>query len=129
MGINDEAKDVVPDNAGESAGEAGQGGGGMKDKAGDVAGTIKDKAGDVAGTIKVKAGDVAGTIKQKAQGVAQNLDHKAEELSQKDGVVGKVAGAAHTVLEKVGGDDVKADATADPSLAVRETKDGTGSSI
>ena len=54
--------------------------------------------------LKDKAVDVASTVKDKAQGVAQKLDDKAEEMSQKEAIVGKAAGVAHTVLDKIDGD-------------------------
>ncbi len=50
------------------------------------------------------SGKNAGQAKGKAQDVAKKLDAKAEELSRKDGAVGKVAGKAHEVLDKVDGD-------------------------
>jgi hypothetical protein len=123
MGFIDKAKDALPDSVDDA----------------------KSKAGD----LKGKAADVAGTVKDKAQGVAQKLDDKAEEMSQKDGVVGKVAGAAHTVLDKIDGDAtpgaagesvsggvdpagdaaMAADVAASPSEAIRDTRDASGTSI
>jgi hypothetical protein len=101
----------------------------------------KDAMPESLDELKGKAGDVAGTVKDKAQVVAQKLDGKAEEMSKKDGVVGKVAGAAHTVLDKIAGEEKVADHAADTaghvtdavqddaSEAVRTTDDATGSAI
>src|SRR5690348_10662317 len=78
------------------------------DQTKDKVAASKDKAAELAGTVKDKAVDIAGTVKAKAQDVAQKLDDKAEEMSTKDGIVGKAAGVAHTVLDKIDGDDAKA---------------------
>lgn len=43
-------------------------------------------------------------LKAKAQDVARKADAKAEELSRRNGAVGKVAGKAHEVIDKVDGD-------------------------
>lgn len=50
------------------------------------------------------SGKNADQAKGKARDVAKKLDAKAEEMSHKDGAVGKVAGKAHEVLDKVDGD-------------------------
>ena len=52
-----------------------------------------------------KAKDMAEKATDAVKEVASKLDDKAEELSAKDGIIGKIAGQAHSVLDKVDGDD------------------------
>ena len=60
----------------------------------------KDEAGGLVDKIKEKVSDAA----EKAQDLLAKADDKAEEASEKEGFVGKVAGAAHKVLDKIDGD-------------------------
>ncbi len=66
---------------------------------------MKDKAGDLAD----KAKDAVSGIDDKAKDLAGKLDDKAEDAADKGGLLGKVAGAAHNVLDKIDGDDVPAE--------------------
>ncbi|MGE0881174.1 MAG: CsbD family protein [Acidimicrobiia bacterium] len=51
-----------------------------------------------------KAKELAEDAAEKAKDAAAKLDDKAEELAGKEGIVGKIAGAAHKVLDKLDGD-------------------------
>jgi uncharacterized protein YPO0396 len=65
-----------------------------------------DKAKEAAETAKEKAGDLADTVKDKAGDVLDKVEEKAEELSEKDGIIGKVAGVVDKGIDKItGGDD------------------------
>jgi hypothetical protein len=61
---------------------------------------IKDEAGGLIDKIK----DAASSAADKVQDVIAKADDKAEEASEKEGAVGKIAGAAHKVLDKLDGD-------------------------
>ena len=50
-----------------------------------------------------KAKDMAEKATDAVKDVAGKLDDKAEEFAQKDGIIGKIAGTAHSVLDKVDG--------------------------
>jgi hypothetical protein len=50
-----------------------------------------------------KIKEVASSAADKAKDVIAKADDKAEAASSKDGFVGKVAGAAHKVLDKLDG--------------------------
>jgi hypothetical protein len=45
-----------------------------------------------------------GAPTKQLQDIAKKADDQAEKLAKKDGTVGKVAGKAHEVLDKVDGD-------------------------
>ena len=45
-----------------------------------------------------------GASKKQLQEIARKADDQAAKLAKKDGTVGKVAGKAHEVLDKVDGD-------------------------
>jgi hypothetical protein len=49
-------------------------------------------------------GKKGAQTKAQAQKAAQKVDDQAAKLAEKDGVVGKVAGKAHEVLDKIDGD-------------------------
>lgn len=74
---------------------------------------LSDKAKEAAETAKEKAGDLAETVKEKAADVLDKIEDKAEELSHKEGIVGKVAGAIDKRLDKVTGGDDDASAASD----------------
>ena len=87
----------------------------------------KDALPDNLDDLKGKAAEVATAVKNQAQGVAAKLDDKAEELSQKDGIVGTVAGKAHELLDKIDGDDTPFEKAADAaSDAAEAAKDAAG---
>jgi prefoldin subunit 5 len=65
--------------------------------------SVFDKAKEAAEGLKDKAED----LKDKAQEAVAKLDDKVEGMSEKEGIVGKVADKAHDVLDKVDGDDKK----------------------
>ncbi len=71
-----------------------------------------DKAKEAADQAKEKAGELADTVKEKAGDVLDKVEDKVEELSQKEGIVGKVAGAVDKGIDKItGGDDEPPPAT------------------
>jgi hypothetical protein len=65
-----------------------------------VSDEIKEEGGGLLDKVKDAVSDVA----DKAKDVIAKADDKAEDAAEKDGIVGKVAGAAHKVLDKLDGD-------------------------
>jgi methyl-accepting chemotaxis protein len=90
----------------------------------------KDALPDNLDELKGKATEVANAVKNHAQGVAAKLDDKADELSQKDGIVGTVAGKAHELLDKIDGDDTPVQQVVDAVSHVADaTKDAAGNMV
>jgi hypothetical protein len=58
----------------------------------------------VKGVFGGKSKSGAGVPKKQLQDLAKKADDQAEKLAKKDGAVGKAAGKAHEVLDKVDGD-------------------------
>jgi hypothetical protein len=65
---------------------------------------MSDDMKDEAGGLLDKVKDAASTAADKVQDVIAKADDKAEEASEKEGIVGKVAGAAQKVLDMLDGE-------------------------